>query len=121
MSTSTSGRSELGKNCFCTGPARPAMASDQQAEGAPPPPALVTHAAPDQGAQAPIERRVVDGLMTRRRDLGRAQEHRAQIGREGHRHQPGDQQREGQHPEDIAGIFADAGLGETDGDETRRP
>jgi hypothetical protein len=48
------------------------------------------------------------------------QELHAEIGREDHRHEPRGDERDRDHPEDAAGIFADRGVGEADRQEARR-
>ena len=67
---------------------------------------LVAHGKGDEPSQAPIVRCVVDRVVTAFDRLDRGQHLDAEIGREDHRDDPGDDEGEPHDPEDVAGVFA---------------
>ena len=74
-----------------------------------------------QRAKARVERRVEQLVRLRRSHLAaRAQQRRAEVGHEVHRHEPRDQQRGRGDGEDREGVLAGHRLGHADRQETRR-
>ena len=72
----------------------------------------------DEPAQPAVEGGLVEGLRAVRPTLDAPRQHLdPQIGDEHHRHQPGQDEGDGQDPEDVAGVLADARLGEADGEK----
>src|SRR3546814_4653744 len=71
----------------------------------------------DEPAQPLVVGRAVDMVVAALDLADIGQQLDAHIGREDDRHDPGCQQRKHHHPEDVAGIFAGARLGETDRSE----
>ena len=83
----------------------------------------VAHAPVDHPAQRIVEARLVDlvRIVMRGGDLGEVgQQLHAEIGREHDRHEPARDQRDGDDPEDAAGIFPDRRIGEADRQEAGR-
>ena len=112
-STRTSGRSEVGKNCCLTDAHADAGEHEHGDHGAGDE-ELVADRPADQPAEPPVVGRGVDRGVTAGDRLDLGQQLHAEIGREGHRDDPGGDQREADDPEDVAGIFAGARLGEAD-------
>ena len=79
---------------------------------------LVAHGEGDEPSQAPIVRRVVDRVVTAFDRFDRGQHLDAEIGREDHRDDPGDDEREPDDPEDVAGVFAGRRAREADRQES---
>ena len=125
ISMKSSGRDDVGKNCCCTC-VKAAMAgaegSERQRDDHP----AEAHGPADGAAKSAIEARVVDvvagmpGAV-----LGEVgQQLDADVGREEHGHDPRDDEREPDDPEDVAGILAggrarDADRQEADGRHER--
>lgn len=78
---------------------------------------LVAHGEGNERAQAPIVWRAVNRVVTTFDRLDRRQHLDAQIGREDHRDDPGDDEREPHDPENVAGVFAGRRAREADRQE----
>ena len=79
--------------------------------------------APGQAPRRPAVRnacRAARHRVVMRAGLGLRQQAVAEPGREQHGHEPGDHQRQADHPEDRVGVFAGARLGEADRHEAGR-
>ncbi|MOA06083.1 hypothetical protein D3C78_1257050 [compost metagenome] len=72
----------------------------------------------DRAAQASVVRRIVNCMMAACHWFDIGQQLYAEIGRKDHRHEPGNDQRETDDPEDIARIFTGCRGGKTDRHQT---
>ena len=77
----------------------------------------MAHGKGDEPSQAPVVRCVVDRVVTAFDRFDRGQHLDAEIGREDHRDDPGDDQGEPHDPEDVAGVFAGRRAREADRQE----